>query len=142
MCKLHCWACGREKGLAKDSQLVRGTSPELLISRPVCLLIRTSLFLPSGLWSLCLCSLAASACLELPGMRQAGYHQLQGVPLAIERGLPHRAPVIGSLPHLWCSPVPGQRPQGGHYQKLPERSETTSHHRLRAHAALDVDDGG
>ena len=73
-----------------------GTGPELLPCRPVCLPIRTSLFLPSGLWSLCLCSLAASPCLELPGMMRAGYHQLQGVPLAIGRGLPHLSPVIGS----------------------------------------------
>ena len=29
-------------------------------------------------------------------MMRAGYHQLQGVPLAIERGLPHLSPVICS----------------------------------------------
>ena len=113
----------------------RGASPGLLTSRPVCSLIRASLSLPSGLWSL-----VASPCPELPGVRRAGNHQSQGVPWAVERAslteLLLSAPTSGVRSCAW-SVTPGRS-----LQKLPERSETTSYHRLGAHAALNLGNDG
>lgn len=67
--------------------------------------MHTSLFLPSGLWSLCLCFPVASPRLDLSGTRQASYHQPQGVPLAAERSLTHQVPALSY--HI-CAVVLGQ----------------------------------